>query len=59
MGFISDPFVMFEVLVTITAGRVGKTCRYTIREKTGNVVAHLLSYLFYLMFVVLWRKPVI
>ena len=59
MGFISDPYVMFEALVTITSGRVGKTCRYTIREKTGNVVAHLLSYLFYLMFVVLWRKPVI
>ena len=59
MGFISDPFIMFEVLVTMTAGRVGKTCRCTIQEKTGNIVAHLLSYLFYLMFVVLWRKLVI
>ena len=59
MGVISDPFIMFKALVTITTGRVGKTCWYTIREKTGNVVAHLLSYLFYLMFVALWRKPVI
>ena len=46
MGFISDPFVMFMVLVTMTSGRVGKTCRCMIREKTGNIVAHLLSYLF-------------
>ena len=56
---ISDPCVMFVVLVTITPGRVGKPCEYTIREKTGNVVAHLLSYLIHLMFVALWRKPVI
>ena len=50
---------MFEALVTMTLGRVGKPYECTIREKTGNVTAHLLSYLFYLMFVVLWRKPVI
>ena len=59
MGFISDPCVMFVVLVTMTSGRVGKTCRYMIREKTGNVAAHLLPYLLHLMFVALWRKPVI
>ena len=59
MGFISDPCVMFEVLVTMTPDTVGKTCECTILEKTSNVVAHLLSYLFYLMFVALWRKPVI
>ena len=46
MGFISDPFIMFVILVTMTSGRAGKTCRCTIQEKTGNVVAHLLSYLF-------------
>ena len=28
-------------------------------EKTSNVLAHLLSYLLHLMFVALWRKPVI
>ena len=50
---------MFAALVTMTPGRVGKPCECTIQEKTGNVMAHLLSYLFYLMFVVLWRKPVI
>ena len=50
---------MFEALVTITPGRVGKPCEYTIQEKTGNVMAHLLSYLLHLMFVALWRKPVI
>ena len=59
MGFISDPFVMFAALVTMTSGRVGKTCRCMIREKTGNVVAHLLSYLLHLMFMALWRRPVI
>ena len=58
MTVISDPFVMFEALVTMTPGRVGKPCECTIREKTGNVVAHLLSYLMHLMFVALWRKPV-
>ena len=30
-----------------------------LSEKTGNVLAHLLSYLLHLMFVALWRKPVI
>ena len=50
---------MFEVLVTMTPGRVGKPCECTIREKTGNVLTHLLSYLLHLMFVALWRKPVI
>ena len=33
---------MFEALVTMTPGRVGKPCECTIREKTGNVLAHLL-----------------
>ena len=37
---------MFVVLVTMTPGRVGKPCECTIREKTGNVLAHLLSYPF-------------
>ena len=37
---------MFEALVTMTPGRVGKPCECTIREKTGNVLAHLLSYPF-------------
>ena len=50
---------MFEALVTMTPGRVGKPCKCTIWEKTGNVLAHLLSYLLHLMFVALWRKPVI
>ena len=50
---------MFMELVMMTSGRVGKPCRCTIWEKTGNVVAHLLSYLLHLMFVALWRKPVI
>ena len=31
---------MFEALVTMTPGRVGKSCECTIREKTGNVLAH-------------------
>ena len=56
---ISDPFVMFAALVMMTTGRVGKPCWCTIQEKTSNVVAHLLSYLLHLMFVALWRKPVI
>ena len=43
----------------MTPGRVGKPCECMIREKTGNVLAHLLSYLLHLMFVALWRKPVI
>ena len=50
---------MFEALVTMTPGRVGKPCECTIREKTSNVMAHLLSYLLHLMSVALWRKPVI
>ena len=50
---------MFETLVTITPGRVGKPCEYMIQEKTGNVLAHLNPYLLHLMFVALWRKPVI
>ena len=50
---------MFKVLVTMTTGRVGKPCWCMIREKTSNVLAHLLSYLLHLMFVALWRKPVI
>ena len=50
---------MFVVLVTMTSGRVGKPCRCTIQEKTGNVLTHLLSYLLHLMFMALWRKPVI
>ena len=50
---------MFVVLVTMTPGRMGKPCECTIREKTGNVLTHLLSYLLHLMFVALWRKPVI
>ena len=50
---------MFAALVTMTPGRVGKPCECTIREKTGNVLAHLLFYLLHLMFVALWRKPVI
>ena len=50
---------MFEALVTMTPGRVGKPCECTIWEKTGNVLAHLLSYPLHLMFVALWRKPVI
>ena len=50
---------MFVVLVTMTSGRVGKPCRCMIREKTGNVVAHPYPYLLHLMFVALWRKPVI
>ena len=50
---------MFVVLVTMTSGRMGKPCRCTIREKTGNVVAHLPTYLLHLMFMALWRKPVI
>ena len=53
MGFISDPFVMFTVLMMMTSGRVGKTCRCTIWEKTSNIVALLLSYLLYLMFMAL------
>ena len=46
-------------LVTMTPGRVGKPCECTIREKTGNVLTHLISYLLHLMSVALWRKPVI
>ena len=45
--------------MTMTPGRVGKPCECMIREKTGNVLAHLLSYLLHLMFVALGRKPVI
>ena len=50
---------MFAELVTMTPGRAGKPCECTIREKTGSVLTHLYSYLLHLMFVALWRKPVI
>ena len=63
---ISDPFVMFAALVPLPVGfaqgvlaplPVVKASLWS--EKTGNVVAHLLPYLLHLMFVALWRKPVI